>query len=264
MLIACGFAYWQQQEDLLRWLWARHVRHTVVVSAGYRQITGLFDGMTPDPHFDAAKAVQARREVRRCGGADSRGGSHVYSRCWNVQFMPRAGARRHLATVALWAWPLGNASLEPVRIGPGMSQVTTNVRAPSSQRRPAATAQTVPAPATVLYVPTMRNAAQAAVEISAAPRTAEIALIRVIAVPVTVLRKCASPPYEREAMMNRATVVTCTALFVGGLSAGTVLRRWVPDRCAPPGEADKARLASFVRTQYKLPPGASIGASADR
>lgn len=59
--------------------------------------------------------------------------------------------------------------------------------------------------------------------------------------------------------MNRVTVGTCAVLLVGGLSAGAALRRWVSDRCAPPGEADKERLANFVRIQYKLPVGAQIG-----
>ena len=33
----------------------------------------------------------------------------------------------------------------------------------------------------------------------------------------------------------------------------------MPDRCAPPDEADKSRLKSFLRIKYKLPPGAEIG-----
>jgi hypothetical protein len=45
------FAYWQQREDIPRRLRARHVRETVVVSAGYRRLAGLFDGITPDPNF---------------------------------------------------------------------------------------------------------------------------------------------------------------------------------------------------------------------
>lgn len=49
------------------------------------------------------------------------------------------------------------------------------------------------------------------------------------------------------------------ALLAGALATGAALRLWNPERCATPGEADKARLTSFVRLKYNLPPTAEIG-----
>ena len=59
--------------------------------------------------------------------------------------------------------------------------------------------------------------------------------------------------------MKHATHITIAALLGGGLTHGVALRSWLPSRCPPPGEADKARLASFVRKKYKLSPDAEIG-----
>ncbi len=58
--------------DFLRHLTARHVRETVFVSAGNRRLAGFFDGVAPDPHWDARKALQVARAVPRCGA--NRGG----------------------------------------------------------------------------------------------------------------------------------------------------------------------------------------------
>jgi protein-disulfide isomerase len=59
--------------------------------------------------------------------------------------------------------------------------------------------------------------------------------------------------------MNRAAVAVCGSLLAGGLAAAAALGVWMPKRCAPPGEADKARLVSFVRLRYNLPSTAEIG-----
>lgn len=59
--------------------------------------------------------------------------------------------------------------------------------------------------------------------------------------------------------MNRTAVVAYAALLMGGVTAGAALSRWTPGRCASPAEADKARLISFVRIKYRVPPGVEIG-----
>ncbi len=46
---------------------ARHVRQTVMVSAAGRRLTGFFDGMRPDPRWDARRAAQAVQQMRKCG-----------------------------------------------------------------------------------------------------------------------------------------------------------------------------------------------------
>jgi hypothetical protein len=57
----------QKEGDLRRWLTARHVKEATFVSAGNRQLAGFFDGMVPDPRWDAAKALQVGHTARRCG-----------------------------------------------------------------------------------------------------------------------------------------------------------------------------------------------------
>jgi protein-disulfide isomerase len=59
--------------------------------------------------------------------------------------------------------------------------------------------------------------------------------------------------------MSRTTLVTCAGLLTCGLLAGVVLRKWIPERCTSPTEAEKARLMAFVRIKYKLPPTTEIG-----
>jgi len=60
--------------------------------------------------------------------------------------------------------------------------------------------------------------------------------------------------------MSRATVVVCATLLAAGLATGAAaLRVWSPVRCAPPGEADKERLISFVRLKNNLPATAEVG-----
>ena len=61
--------------------------------------------------------------------------------------------------------------------------------------------------------------------------------------------------------MNRRGVVirAASAAAVVGVAAGAALRVWSANRCATPGEADKARLVDFVRAKYKLPADAEIG-----
>jgi len=48
---------------------AHHVRETVFVSAGGRRLGGFFDGLQPDPHWDASSEVRALRKARRCGAS---------------------------------------------------------------------------------------------------------------------------------------------------------------------------------------------------
>ena|ERR1017187_9552462 len=62
----------QSEGGFLRRLRARHVKETVFISAGNRRLAGFFDGMAPDPHWDAGKAIQVVRGVRQC--ASNRGG----------------------------------------------------------------------------------------------------------------------------------------------------------------------------------------------
>jgi protein-disulfide isomerase len=59
--------------------------------------------------------------------------------------------------------------------------------------------------------------------------------------------------------MSRFGLVACVALFAVVLTAAAALRLWIPERCAPPSEADKKRLISFVRLKYNLPSNAEIG-----
>jgi protein-disulfide isomerase len=107
----------------------------------------------------------------------------------------------------------------------------------------------------------MPPGADAAVAVAAtACLTARSGVITVvIAVRAFVWRYSANPSCKREAKVNRLTVATCAALLMGGITAGAAFHRWMPDRCAPPDEADKSRLKSFLRIKYKLPPGAEIG-----
>jgi hypothetical protein len=51
----------------LKRLLARHVKETVFISAGNRHLAGFFDGLNPDPRWDALKVRQATRAVQRCG-----------------------------------------------------------------------------------------------------------------------------------------------------------------------------------------------------
>jgi hypothetical protein len=58
-----------------RHLTARHVKGTVIVSAAGRRLTGFFDGMRPDPRWDAKRAAQAAQQIRKCesgGGLTAR------------------------------------------------------------------------------------------------------------------------------------------------------------------------------------------------
>jgi hypothetical protein len=70
----CALVALRPEGDFLRRLRARHVKETVFVSAGNLRLAGFFDGLTPDPHWDARKALQASRGLPRCG-ANRGGGS---------------------------------------------------------------------------------------------------------------------------------------------------------------------------------------------
>lgn len=71
----------QSSGDRLARLRARHVKDTILVSAANRRLAGFFDGQRPDPHWNAAKAVQAAQQVRRCGSA---GGDGLVARLLSV------------------------------------------------------------------------------------------------------------------------------------------------------------------------------------
>jgi hypothetical protein len=51
---------------------AHHIKETVLVSAGNRRLAGFFDGLRPDPHWNAKKAAESTRQIPRCGAG--RGG----------------------------------------------------------------------------------------------------------------------------------------------------------------------------------------------
>ncbi len=73
LLGALLIALLQVDASALERLKARHVRDTVFVSAGNRRLAGFFDGMAPDPRWDARRALQRTREHRGCS-AKSGGG----------------------------------------------------------------------------------------------------------------------------------------------------------------------------------------------
>lgn len=52
--------------DLLRTMRAQHVRQTAFISAGNRRLAGFFDGLVPDPRFDARKALRAAQSIGPC------------------------------------------------------------------------------------------------------------------------------------------------------------------------------------------------------
>ena len=62
---ASALAWSQRPEGFLRRLQARHVRDTAIVSGGHRPLTGFFDGVAPDPHFDARTSLEAARTSAR-------------------------------------------------------------------------------------------------------------------------------------------------------------------------------------------------------
>jgi hypothetical protein len=63
----------QWDNDYLSRVRAHHVKRTILISAANRQLGGFFDGLQPDPHWNAAKATQAAQRGRRCGSAGSNG-----------------------------------------------------------------------------------------------------------------------------------------------------------------------------------------------
>lgn len=61
--VAATFGY---HSDFLRRFRARHVGETEFVSAGNRQLRGLFVGMPADARWNPAQALRAAKEERRC------------------------------------------------------------------------------------------------------------------------------------------------------------------------------------------------------
>ena len=66
---AAATAASQWNGEYMMRLRAHHVKETVFVSAGNRRLAGFFDGLLPDPHWNAKNAAQAVRKARRCGGS---------------------------------------------------------------------------------------------------------------------------------------------------------------------------------------------------
>lgn len=71
LLAVCLLVFLHTDDSFLGRLRARHVRVTVLLSAGNLELAGFFDGLTPHPHWNAAKALRAAREAHSCG---NRGG----------------------------------------------------------------------------------------------------------------------------------------------------------------------------------------------
>ena len=72
-LVLCTLVAVWRKDGLLRRLRERHVRETVLVSAGGLRMASFFDGLAPNPRFNAARAMQAVRGVPRCGAKGSAG-----------------------------------------------------------------------------------------------------------------------------------------------------------------------------------------------
>ena len=70
VLIGAGLIALQADAASWRRIMARHVRHTAFVSAGNRRLAGFFDGVAPDPRWDARKALQRARAHRGCSPKD--------------------------------------------------------------------------------------------------------------------------------------------------------------------------------------------------
>jgi hypothetical protein len=65
----CGVSASQWKGEYIRRLQAHHVRETVFVSAGHRQLSGFFDGLRPDPRWSPERAALGARQARRCGAS---------------------------------------------------------------------------------------------------------------------------------------------------------------------------------------------------
>ena len=57
----CALFAVQARGDFLARLRARRIKRTTFVSAGNRRLAGFFDGLSPDPHWDAAKLLSSRK-----------------------------------------------------------------------------------------------------------------------------------------------------------------------------------------------------------
>ncbi len=76
VLVALGLCVviaFQVDSDLLRRLRARRVKETILVSAGDRRLGGFFDGLRPDPHWNAVTFLEAARGIRHCDANGSGG-----------------------------------------------------------------------------------------------------------------------------------------------------------------------------------------------
>lgn len=86
---ACGIAWLVHPGDFSRRLRAHHVGRTILVSAGNRRLSTLYDGMPSDPRWDAKGALDAAKSQRRCRGSrdESLGGMllSLFERVANAQ-----------------------------------------------------------------------------------------------------------------------------------------------------------------------------------
>lgn len=64
--VSAVVGYEWNADQLVR-LRAHHVRETTLVSAGNRRLAGFFDGLAPNPHWNATQAAEAAREIHNCG-----------------------------------------------------------------------------------------------------------------------------------------------------------------------------------------------------
>jgi hypothetical protein len=71
----------QWDNNYLAQLRARHVKRTILVSAANRSLAGFFDGLRPDPHWNAKEIAQSARQVPRCGAA---GGGGLVARLLSI------------------------------------------------------------------------------------------------------------------------------------------------------------------------------------
>jgi hypothetical protein len=60
----------QWSGDYVARLRAKHVRRTTLVSAGNQRLAGFFDGLQPDPRWNAHDLVRTARQARSCSSSN--------------------------------------------------------------------------------------------------------------------------------------------------------------------------------------------------
>lgn len=71
-LSICAAILYGYRTSILRHVGVRHVRNTVIVSAGMRPLGGLFDGLSADPRFAASRLLKDAQKIP-CTGDRSKG-----------------------------------------------------------------------------------------------------------------------------------------------------------------------------------------------